>query len=181
MTDTTFLNIDSVTIAYGDDVVVSDLSLSLPVGELAALLGPSGCGKTTLLRAIAGFEPLQTGSISLAGEVLSRAGYTVPPERRAIGMMFQDLALFPHLNVADNIRFGIVGLPRKIQQQRIQMLLDLVGLPDSGRRYPHKLSGGQQQRIALAACCQEADGPQRARIPMRAAPREDGRAARRIY
>src|SRR5690606_2802137 len=110
--------------------------------------GPSGCGKTTTLRAIAGFEPVQEGEIELGGQVISRAGFTLAPEKRRIGMVFQDYALFPHLNVADNLAFGIRKHP---ERERITAeLLELVKLGHLGKRFPHELSGGQQQRVALA-------------------------------
>ena len=102
-----WLAVDAVTLGYGRKTVVSQLSLQLPRGRIGCLLGPSGCGKTTVLRAIAGFEPVLAGQIELGGEVISRPGFTLAPEKRRIGMVFQDYALFPHLSVADNIAFGI--------------------------------------------------------------------------
>jgi iron(III) transport system ATP-binding protein len=128
--------------------VVQQLNLQLNVGEIGCLLGPSGCGKTTTLRAIAGFEPALTGEIHLGGSLLSRAGFTLAPEKRRIGMVFQDYALFPHLTVADNVAFGI-----RQQANCAQVtaeLLDLVKLSSLSKRFPHELSGGQQQRVALA-------------------------------
>ena len=114
------------------------------------MLGPSGCGKTTVLRAIAGFEPAWSGRILIDDvEVSSRKIY-LPPEKRNIGMVFQDFALFPHLRVEDNVRFGLKGLSRQEQQTRIQEMLAIVGMPAYALAYPHQLSGGQQQRIALA-------------------------------
>src|SRR5690606_25342645 len=128
--------------------IVENLSLHLNSGDIGCLLGPSGCGKTTTLRAIAGFEPVQKGEIQLGGEVNSRADYTLAPEKRRIGMVFQDYALFPHLTVADNVAFGIRKHP---ERKRItDELLELVKLGHLARRYPHELSGGQQQRVALA-------------------------------
>lgn len=150
MINTPFLIVDNVSVGYGQTLVASNISFSLNAGELAGLLGPSGCGKTTILRAIAGFEPLRSGSFGLDGQVLSCRDYSLPPEQRNIGMMFQDFALFPHLNVRDNIGFGLQKLPRKSRQKRVSELLELMQLPDLAKRYPHKLSGGQQQRIALA-------------------------------
>lgn len=144
------LEINSASIAYGANTVVQDISISLKKGEIGCLLGPSGCGKTTLLRAIAGFETIKHGEIHLDGNIVSQAKQNLPPEKRQIGMVFQDFALFPHLNVADNIRFGIRHLKRPEQKQRIAELLTLVGLKEMGSRFPHELSGGQQQRIALA-------------------------------
>lgn len=147
---TMWLQIDNVTVCYDRQEVLRDLSLALAPGEIGCLLGGSGTGKSTLLRAIAGFEPLASGSIALAGQVLSGPGANVPAHRRGIGMVFQDHALFPHLDVADNIAFGLRGLLRPQRQQRVADLLAMVGLPDCARRFPHELSGGQQQRIALA-------------------------------
>ncbi len=129
---------------------VDGLSLALQPGEILALLGPSGCGKTTTLRLAAGFEPPDRGEIRIDGELVARAGWALPPERRRLGMVFQDLALFPHLTVAENIAFGLKGLGRAARAARVAELLALVELADYGARYPHQLSGGQQQRVALA-------------------------------
>ena len=137
-------------VAGGFKPVVEGLSLQLGRGEIGCLLGASGCGKTTVLRSIAGFEPLQQGGIVLAGRQLAKAHQALPAEQRRVGMMFQDYALFPHLDVAANIAFGLRGLPRVQRQARVQALLQYVALPGLERRYPHELSGGQQQRVALA-------------------------------
>ncbi len=145
-----FLDVKNTSIAYGANAVVHDVSIQLKQGEIGCLLGPSGCGKTTLLRAIAGFEPVKSGEIRLDGNLVSQSGQNLPPEKRQIGMVFQDFALFPHLSVADNIRFGIRHLKRSEQKQRIDELLALIGLENMRARFPHELSGGQQQRIALA-------------------------------
>ncbi len=144
------LILDSVVLGYGDRPVVSDLSFSLAPGEIGCLLGGSGCGKTTVLRAIAGFEPLQGGRIALNGHWVADAHWRLAPERRQIGMVFQDYALFPHLSVADNVAFGLREWSRVDQSRRVAEMLALVGLADVERRYPHELSGGQQQRVALA-------------------------------
>lgn len=144
------LKLEQVEIRYGQTTAVHAVDLQVNQGQIACLLGPSGCGKTTLLRAIAGFEPLSQGKISLNGEIISSAQHTLATEQRKIGMVFQDYALFPHLSIAENIRFGIRKQPRKVQEQRIKELLALVSLTGYERRYPHELSGGQQQRIALA-------------------------------
>jgi iron(III) transport system ATP-binding protein len=117
---------------------------------IGCLLGPSGCGKTTVLRCIAGFEVARAGRIVLAGEVVTGEGRLVPPERRRIGMVFQDYALFPHLSVEDNIAFGLHAAPRDTRAARIAELAELAGLGGMLRKYPHELSGGQQQRVALA-------------------------------
>jgi iron(III) transport system ATP-binding protein len=151
---TAWLRLDAVEVAYpvagGLRRAVDDVSLRLAAGEIGCLLGASGCGKTTLLRAIAGFEPLRAGRIVLREEEISGAQGGLPPERRRIGMMFQDYALFPHLCAADNIAFGLGALTRPARAERIARMLALVGLTDRAGSYPHELSGGQQQRIALA-------------------------------
>lgn len=126
---------------------VDGLNLRVGHGEIVTLLGPSGCGKTTTLRLIAGFERADSGSISLDGVVVSDSRRFVTPDKRGIGMVFQDYALFPHLTVAQNVGFGCRAQER---QQRTKEMLELVGLPGMGDRYPHQLSGGQQQRVALA-------------------------------
>lgn len=144
------LVLEQVSIAYGPATVVKDVSLTLQQGQIGCLLGPSGCGKTSLLRAIAGFEPVQTGSVLLAGVAMSKPDQLINPEQRRIGMVFQDFALFPHLTVAQNIAFGVKKKPKAQQQQIVADLLALVGLPTLGERYVHQLSGGQQQRVALA-------------------------------
>jgi len=129
---------------------VDGVSLHLKSGEMGVLIGPSGCGKTTLLRAIAGLEPVASGEIKIHHAVMNASGVHVAPEKRKIGMVFQDYALFPHLNVVDNIAFGLHQWPKDKQRVRVQELLTLVGLDRVGLRYPHELSGGQQQRVALA-------------------------------
>ncbi|MEA3410286.1 MAG: ABC transporter ATP-binding protein [Pseudomonadota bacterium] len=144
------LQLENVSVAFGDTIVVREVSLRLPEGEIGCLLGPSGCGKTTLLRAVAGFESIGSGEIHLHGQRVSTRGHTLAPEKRRVGMVFQDFALFPHLTIADNIRFGIRGLSRALQSERIGSLLKLIGLDTIGASYPHQLSGGQQQRVAIA-------------------------------
>jgi iron(III) transport system ATP-binding protein len=126
------------------------VSFGLRVGDIGVLIGPSGCGKTTLLRAVAGLEPLSGGSISLAGQVVSSPHRALPPEARQIGMVFQDYALFPHLDVQGNVGFGISHLPRAERASRVDEMLALVGLAGQQSRFAHELSGGQQQRVALA-------------------------------
>lgn len=144
------LILDNVSLAYQDKQVLNDISITLSGGEIACLLGPSGCGKTTLLRAIAGFKTLQSGEIKSGDQILSTPERTLPTENRQIGMVFQDFALFPHLNVGQNICFGIRHQKKSEKQQRLDELLLLVGLEGYAQRYPHELSGGQQQRVALA-------------------------------
>jgi iron(III) transport system ATP-binding protein len=144
------LRLDRVECRYGDVVAISDVSFELAPGEVACLLGPSGCGKTTVLRTIAGFETVHGGSIHLAGRAIAGPGVQVPPDRRGVGMVFQDYALFPHLTAAENVAFGLRRRPRRERRQAADRLLELVGLAGMGARYPHELSGGQQQRVAVA-------------------------------
>ncbi|HRE46558.1 MAG TPA: ABC transporter ATP-binding protein [Aggregatilineales bacterium] len=137
---------------FGSQPALRGVSLTVYAGEIMALLGASGCGKTTLLRVIAGFEQPDTpqgGTISIGGRVVAGDGVQTPPELRRVGMVFQDYALFPHLNVAENIAFGVKG-NATAKASRTTELLDLVGLEGFRQRMPHELSGGQQQRVALA-------------------------------
>jgi len=145
---TPWLALDRIGVAYGRKSVVQGLSFTLPAGTIGCLLGPSGCGKTTVLRAIAGFEPVLAGGITLEGRLVSAPGVQVAPEQRRIGMVFQDHALFPHLSVAANVGFGLKGQPGA--QARVMQMLETVGLAHAAQRFPHELSGGQQQRVALA-------------------------------
>jgi iron(III) transport system ATP-binding protein len=147
---TALLELRGVSQAYDTHKVLQRLTFNVERGEIACLLGPSGCGKTTVLRCIAGFEPVAEGEILLDGELMSRPGRTVPPERRRIGMVFQDYALFPHLTVARNIAFGLHEATDAERGARVAELLAVIGLEQESRRYPHELSGGQQQRVALA-------------------------------
>lgn len=148
------LKVESIRVGYpvGRHIqeIVHGLTFALTRGEIGCLLGPSGCGKTTVLRAIAGFESLLGGQISLGGRELSRPGFTASPETRQVGVVFQDYALFPHLSVWDNIAFGLRKLKQTERKARVDKLLALVGLASHARLYPHELSGGQQQRVALA-------------------------------
>ena len=144
------LELKHVSQSYAARRVLRDLSFVLNAGDIGCLLGPSGCGKTTVLRAIAGFEPITGGEIVLSGERVSTPGFIVPAEKRRIGMVFQDYALFAHLNVAANVGFGLHGQSRIERNKRVEELLQTVGLEGSGKAYPHELSGGQQQRVALA-------------------------------
>ncbi|TVR45707.1 MAG: ABC transporter ATP-binding protein [Planctomycetota bacterium] len=136
--------------AYGATPVLHGIDLCIQPGEIVCMLGPSGCGKTTLLRCVAGLEPLLSGTITLAGEEVSRCGHCVPPEQRGVGMVFQDFALFPHRDVRANVAFGLRGLSRSDAAQRINETLARVRAADLIDAWPHQLSGGQQQRVALA-------------------------------
>ncbi len=144
--------------AYGAQRVIRGLSFALEPGIIGCLLGASGCGKTTVLRCLAGFEPVHQGEILLAGKCVSRPGFQVPPEQRGIGMVFQDYALFPHLDVARNVAFGLGHLPADAACRRAAEMLALVGLETQAGVYPHELSGGQQQRVALARALAPAPG-----------------------
>ena len=144
------LNVADLYLSFGRTAVLQGFGFDLEAGEIACLLGHSGCGKTTALRAVAGFEQPERGRIALQGRTLSDGRLFVPPHLRRIGMVFQDYALFPHLNVADNIAFGLSGHSAEARKARVAELLSLIGLPDYGGHYPHQLSGGQQQRVALA-------------------------------
>ncbi|MDJ0508205.1 MAG: ABC transporter ATP-binding protein [Crocosphaera sp.] len=154
MTDSIILQVEQIIkqFPHQEIAAVDQISFNLAQGEILGLLGPSGCGKTTLLRMIAGFEQPSAGTIELGGNLVASAQKILPPEQRNTGMVFQDYALFPHLNIADNIAFGLdkKKLPKKEIKQRIGEVLTLVGLEGLERRYPHQLSGGQQQRVALA-------------------------------
>ncbi|MBS8239402.1 ABC transporter ATP-binding protein [Marinobacter lipolyticus] len=144
------LEVNNLSCGYGDGSVVKDVSFALGHGDIGCLLGPSGCGKSTILRALAGFLPLSAGEISLQSQSISLPGRTLAPEKRRIGMVFQDYALFPHLTIADNVGFGLHKESRQERRQKVMELLHLVHLQDLADNYPHELSGGQQQRVALA-------------------------------
>jgi iron(III) transport system ATP-binding protein len=149
-TRTTALACRGLVKRYGSTVAVDGVDLEVPRGSLTALLGPSGCGKTTVLRMIAGLLAPDAGEIVIDGTPVADHRTFVPPERRPVGLVFQDYALFPHLSVARNVAYGLSHLPRRDRKQRVHEVLDLVGLADLGRRLPTALSGGQQQRVALA-------------------------------
>jgi iron(III) transport system ATP-binding protein len=147
-----FLNVSQLCVHYAGRThrAVDNASFTLAAGEIGVLIGPSGCGKTTLLRAVAGLEKASAGSIQLAGDVVSSPQVHLPAESRRVGMVFQDYALFPHLDVAHNVGFGLHHLKPVGRHLRVQEVLELVGLGDAQTLYPHQLSGGQQQRVALA-------------------------------
>ena len=147
-----FLGVSTLCVNYTGRPIpaVHNVTFNLQAGEIGVLIGPSGCGKTTLLRAVAGLERAQHGTISLGAEIVSSETLHVPAESRRIGMVFQDFALFPHLDVARNVAFGLAHLRVGERKKRVAEVLDLVGLNQSGVRFPHELSGGQQQRVALA-------------------------------
>ena len=150
MTSSSYLSIDNLSISFSNQMILKHLNVQLESGEIGCLLGSSGCGKTTLLRAIAGFETPHSGSIQLNNKFLVNDNLFVLPEKRGIGMVFQDFALFPHLNVEDNLGFGLSNMSHLDKNQRVKEMLELVSLHDIEKRYPHQLSGGQQQRVALA-------------------------------
>jgi iron(III) transport system ATP-binding protein len=147
MSSGAFLSVEGLGKRFGPVTAVEGASLEVGRADVFALVGPSGCGKTTLLRLIAGFERPDEGEISVAGKLVSGKGTFMPPEKRRVGLVFQDYALFPHLTVAKNVAFGIKNGNRG---RRVEELLDIVGLQGLGSRMPHELSGGQQQRVALA-------------------------------
>ncbi|MEX2123546.1 MAG: ABC transporter ATP-binding protein [Woeseia sp.] len=144
------LELENVACGYGAEPVLNDLSFRLERGHIGCILGPSGCGKTTLLRCIAGFEPVSGGRIVAAGVTLSTIERHVPAERRKIGMVFQDYALLPHLSALKNVAFGLRGKFAADRTARAKQFLEKVGLQDFANRFPHELSGGQQQRVAIA-------------------------------
>lgn len=155
MTQSVILHIENITKQFTKTTIpaVATVTLTLPQGDVLGLLGPSGCGKTTLLRLIAGFEEPQAGIIKIDGRIVAGDGNWVQPEKRDIGMVFQDYALFPHLTVAKNVAFGLQNSRKKALfniQKRTTEVIALVGLEGLENRYPHQLSGGQQQRVALA-------------------------------
>ena len=143
-----FLSVENLTKSFGTNTVVKGVSFGFAKGEFISLLGPSGCGKTTILRMIAGFENPTSGSIKVDGQDIT----TLKPNQRQLGMVFQAYALFPNLNVGDNIGFGlkIAGVPAEERRARVEEMLKLIGLPGFEKRYPYEMSGGQQQRVALA-------------------------------
>ena len=146
------LSIRNITKRFARNLppVVEDLCFEVYAGEIFALLGPSGCGKTTTLRLIAGFERADAGEICVDGKCFEGSKVHLPPETRDIGIVFQEYALFPHLNVSQNVAFGLKKLPAKLRDERVMTVLEMVSMTTFKDRKPHELSGGQQQRVALA-------------------------------
>jgi iron(III) transport system ATP-binding protein len=150
VTEPSPLIIERAVKRFGDVVAVNGADLELGPSELMALVGPSGCGKSTLLRIIAGLSQLDSGRVTLRGELVDDGRTQVPPERRRVGLVFQEHALFPHLSVADNVAFGVRDVSGSERSKRTAEMLDLVSLSGFGNRFPHELSGGERQRVALA-------------------------------
>lgn len=144
------LTVDGVSRRYDQALALDDVSLEVEPGTILCLLGPSGCGKTTLLRIVAGVEAPSSGSVLIDGQEVAGPNRFVPPEKRGVGLMFQDFALFPHLTILDNVAFGLRSLTKQQAQAEAYAALERVGLGHYEREYPHILSGGQQQRVALA-------------------------------
>ena len=147
---TALLEVNNISCRYDRRAAVVNTSFQLEQGMLASLLGPSGCGKTTILRAIAGFQKLDSGSINLNGTCISDVHGNLPPEKRNLSMVFQEHALFPHINVEKNVAAGLHFMDAEAKKKITHAMLQRIGLMDLKQRYPHELSGGQQQRVALA-------------------------------
>ena len=143
------LKLQNLSLRYEKDQVLRDVSFEVAEGELVCLLGPSGCGKTTTLRLIAGFEKPETGQIIIGDQVVSNARHTLAPQKRGLGFLFQDYALFPHLTVAENIGYGLSGRAKKEAVKQTWEMLRQIELLDHADKYPHELSGGEQQRVAI--------------------------------
>ncbi|WP_289142896.1 ABC transporter ATP-binding protein [uncultured Brevibacillus sp.] len=148
----TYFQMEEISFGYGTGSrnVIQEFTMRMEQGEIVGILGQSGCGKSTLLRLIAGLEEPKAGRIVINGRILVDQRQFVEPERRGVGMIFQDYALFPHLTVEQNILFGLHGLSKKERGQRLKEMLELVQMQEYSKRYPHELSGGQQQRVAFA-------------------------------
>ena len=168
------IHVEDLVAGYGGQPVLVDTSLHVDEGSLACVLGPSGCGKTTLLRVIAGFEPAQSGTVRIGDQVVDDGRQRLPAERRRVGYVPQEGAMFPHLSVADNVGFALPrrgAAARADRGARITELLSLIGMDGLGERYPHELSGGQQQRVAVAGrwpatprwCCSTSRSPRSTR------------------
>ncbi len=148
--DTPRLALESLHKSYGPATAVADVSLAIAPGEVVCLLGPSGCGKSTTLRIAAGVEHQDQGNVVIDGEAVSNASIHLPPERRSVGLMFQDFALFPHLSIAKNVAFGLRNTARTSRRKIALEYLERVGMLSHADKFPHELSGGEQQRVALA-------------------------------
>ena len=144
------LELLSISKSYNDKCVINALSLELKKREIGCLLGESGCGKTTVIRCNAGFDAIESGSIRMDASIVSSSAKSMPPEKRGVGMVFQDYALFPHMSVTENVAFGLGKLAKYKKSITVMEMLDLVGLAAEKKKFPHELSGGQQQRLALA-------------------------------
>jgi len=144
------LDITKLSLSFGKQRVIQNLTISLNQGEIGCILGPSGCGKTTLLRAIAGFKSVQEGSIRVNGTIVSDTQIEMPVAKRRIGVVFQDFALFPHMTVLKNVAYGLSKLSKADSLKLAEQAIALVGLNEAKNKYPHELSGGQQQRVAIA-------------------------------
>lgn len=144
------LRLTALRHSYGTRPILQGVDLSVAAGEIVCLLGPSGDGKTTLLRVVSGLEPVQEGTVEIAGRVVAAPGVDAPPETRGVGFVFQDYALFPHLDVAANVGFGLRHLPAGERRARVAEALARVNMAEYAAAWPHTLSGGQQQRVALA-------------------------------
>ena len=144
------ISIQTLEKRYGTVAALDRVSLELPAGSVTAILGPSGSGKTTLLRLIAGLEIPDGGQIELGGELASQAGWAASPNRRNIGFCFQTPSLWPHMTVAQNVNFGLLGRPRREIRERVAAMLEAMELEELGRRYPAQLSGGQARRVSIA-------------------------------
>lgn len=148
----TAIRVENVCHRFGSNTVLNNLSLTVPQGTIIALLGPSGCGKSTLLKLLAGLLHPEAGQVFFGTQKVVDGRFSLPPEKRDLGMVFQDYALWPHMTVAQNVAFPLQmrGIARQLRQQRVLAALDRVGLADFEQRRPSELSGGQQQRVALA-------------------------------
>ncbi|KKL16485.1 hypothetical protein LCGC14_2495080, partial [marine sediment metagenome] len=144
------VSLSGVSKTFEEKEVLRGITFDIKQGEIISLLGPSGCGKTTILRLIAGFELPDEGVISVKGKPVAGMGFSIPPDKRSVGMVFQDYALFPHMTVAKNVLYGLKGFDRERQKKILSGMLSLSGLSGYENRYPHQLSGGEQQRVAVA-------------------------------
>jgi iron(III) transport system ATP-binding protein len=144
------LKLENLSLRFDDNQIIRDVSFEVADGELVCLLGPSGCGKTTTLRLIAGFEKPEAGTVTMGDQIVSSAGHAIAPQKRDVGFLFQDYALFPHLTVAENIAYGLSGRPKQQVRERTSEMLRQIRMMDHADKYPHELSGGEQQRVALA-------------------------------